>query len=237
MTYIILVAGKGTRLHPLTLHYPKSLYQVAKDETILQRMVSRIRKYDPKGEIVVVVGFMGDSIAKEVEPFGVKVVWNPFFNVTNSIASLWFARDFLNRDNVVIIDGDIILEDSLYTKFVCVPTKIPYVLLDSTDADAGDYNAQVSGDKVLVMGKNLSHYYGEYCCLVKLDAASSQMLRTEIEDMVSVGMYDQYFEDALVQMIFKYDFSLFFKDIKGSNWTEVDCTDDLLKAKQIAEDK
>lgn len=81
-----LAAGKGSRLQPLTLDYPKTLYKLDKDATILQRMVNLIRKYDDDANIVVVVGFMSEKIKKEIKD--IIFVENPFYEVTNSIASL-----------------------------------------------------------------------------------------------------------------------------------------------------
>ena len=79
MKYIFLMAGKGSRLHPLTLSYPKSLYKLDKDTSILKRMVSLIKKYDAEAEIIVVVGFMCEKIMEEVS--GVQFLYNPFYEV------------------------------------------------------------------------------------------------------------------------------------------------------------
>ena len=46
-------------------------------------------------------------------------------------------------------------------------------------------------------------------------------------------MYDQFFEDSLVQMIMFHDFQLFCEDIAGKRWAEVDTVDDLLTAQEI----
>ena len=51
--------------------------------------------------------------------------------------------------------------------------------------------------------------------------------------MVETGMYDQWYENALVQMIFNEDFQLYYEDIRDYKWTEVDCVSDMLLAKQI----
>ena len=51
--------------------------------------------------------------------------------------------------------------------------------------------------------------------------------------MVEEGYYDQWYENALVQMIFKNDFQLYYKDICDYDWTEVDCVSDLIHAKTI----
>lgn len=232
-TYIILSAGKGVKLQPLTLNHPKSLYKLDDKTTILQRQVRMIRKYDAGAEIVVVVGYMYKQVQKELEDDNVKFVLNPFYSATGSMGSLWFAKDYLQRENVTIINGDIVVSDKLMQEVICQYTDYPTVLLDSTHKDANKYNVQIQGELVCVMSKNLTEYVGNYASIVKLDAVTSRFLQEQIDQMVSEEMYNLFFEDALVQMIFQKNFELYYKDIKDYKWTEVDCVDDLLKARQI----
>lgn len=231
MKYIFMVAGKGTRLQPLTLQHPKSMFKLDKDTTLIQRMVRLIKKLDKEADIVVVTGHMHKSIENELEQ--VTFVYNPFYEVTNSIASLWFAREHLDADNIVLIDGDIVMSECLMRDVVCVPVNRPTVLVDSSIKTDGDYNVEISDDRVLVMSKDLESYYGEYAGLTKLDRESAQMMRKELEIMVEEGYYDQWYENALVQLIFKNDFALYYKDICNYEWTEVDCVSDLILAKSI----
>ena len=233
MTYIILSAGKGVKLQPLTLNHPKSLYKLDDKTTILQRLVRKIRKYDAEAEIVVVVGYMYKQIQKELEDDNVRFVHNPFYSVTGSMGSLWFAKDFLQRENVTIVNGDIVVSDKLIKDIVACHTDYPYVLMDSTHKDANKYNVQIQGDLVCVMSKNLMEYSGNYASITKLDAVSSRFLLEQLNQMVNEEMYNLFYEDALVQMIFQKNFELHYKDINDYKWTEVDCVDDLLKARQI----
>lgn len=231
MKYIFLVAGKGTRLQPLTLKHPKSMYRLDKETTLIQRMVKYIRKYDDNADIVVVTGFMHEMFENALED--VTIVYNPFYEVTNSIASLWFARKHLNADNIVLIDGDIVMEKNLIRDIVCSPVSRPCVLVDSSINQDGDYNVEVSNDKVLVMSKDLKTYYGEYAGITKLDSKTSKLMLEEIESMVQEGFYDQWYENALVQLIFKDNLELFYEDINNYEWTEVDEVSDLIRAKNI----
>ena len=233
MTYIILSAGKGEKLQPLTLNHPKSLYKLDDKTTILQRLVRMIRKFDAEAEIVVVVGYMYKLIKCELEDDNVKFVHNPFYSFTGSMGSLWFAKDYLQRENVTIVNGDIVASDKLIQEVVSQYTDYPYVLLDSTHKDANKYNVQVQGDLVCVMSKNLTEYFGNYASITKLDAVSSRFLLEQLNQMVNEEMYNLFFEDALVQMVFQKNFELYYKDIMEYKWTEVDCVDDLLKARQI----
>ncbi len=231
MKYIFLVAGKGSRLQPLTLKHPKSLYKLDEDTTLLQRMVALIRKHDNDADIVIVTGHMHKVVEEQVE--GVTFIYNPFYEVTNSIASLWFAREHLDAENVVLIDGDIVMSDELVKTVMCQPVTKAMVLVDSSIKTDGDYNVEVSGDQVLVMSKDLVSYFGEYAGVTKLDRKSSLQMRAEMDSMIEEGFYDQWYENALVQLIFKHDFRLSYVDISNYEWTEVDSVNDLLTAKQI----
>ncbi len=233
MTYIVLVAGQGKNLQPLTLSHPKTLYKLDAKTTVLQRLVRSIRKHDKEAEIVVVVGFMYKYIQKELEDENVTFVHNPFYSVTSSMGSLWFAKAYLQRENVAIINGDIVMSDQLMNDVICAHTDVPYVLLDSTRTEGNKYNVQVQGDKICVMSKNLTEFMGNYASVTKLDAVSSRFVLEQLNQMVNEGMYNLFFEDALVQMIFDKNFELYYKDIKDYQWTEVDNVDDLLKARQI----
>ena len=231
MKYIFMVAGKGTRLHPLTLKHPKSMYKLDENTTLLQRMVQLIKRHEKDADIVIVTGHMHRAIEEQVQ--GVKFIYNPFYEVTNSIASLWFAQNELDADNVILIDGDIVMSDELVREVMCKPVDKPLVLVDSSIKTDGDYNVEVSGEQVLVMSKDLANYYGEYAGVTKLDHDSALQMREEMDDMIEEGFFDQWYENALVQMIFKNDFKLYYTDISNYEWTEVDSVNDLLLAKRI----
>lgn len=233
MTYIILAAGKGNNLQPLTLKYAKTSYKLDEETTVLQRMVRSIRKADKNAEIVVVVGYKAEEIKRELDGESVIFVMNPFYEVTNSISSVWFARDYLERENVTIVHGDAVFSNEIVRSYLTVPTDYPYVLVDSSYVRSGAYNAVTQDNQILVMSKKLEHFTAKYCCMTKLDPVSSRLLKQEVDSMINGNMYDQYFEDSLVQMIMFHDFQLFCKDISGEKWAEVDTVDDLLTAQEI----
>lgn len=233
MTYIILAAGKGRNLQPLTLKYPKTSFRLDENTTVLQRMVRTIRRYDRNAEIVVVIGYLSETVRQELAEDNCKFVVNPFYEVTNSISSVWFARQYLERENVAIVHGDVVFCDDIVKAYLVKDTDLPYVLVDSSDVKPGTYNAVTKDGQVLVMSYKLESSNARYCCMTKLDAVSARLLKREIDSMVHNNMYDQFFEDSIVQMIMFHEFQLFAKDIAGKDWSEVDRVDDLLRAQQI----
>lgn len=232
-TYIILAAGKGKNLQPLTLKYPKTSFRLDEHTTVLQRMVRSIRRYDKNAEIIVVIGYLSNLIRQELADENCKFVVNPFYEVTNSISSVWFARQYMERENVAIIHGDVVFSNEIIENYLVQETNRPYVLVDSSCIKPGAYNAVTKDGQVLVMSNKLEKFAAKYCCMTKLDAVSARLLKREIDSMIHNNMYDQFFEDSLVQMIMFHDFQLFAEDIAGKNWSEVDSVDDLLNAQQI----
>jgi L-glutamine-phosphate cytidylyltransferase len=230
MRYIILAAGKGTRLHPLTKTCPKCMYTLGADKSVIQSMIANIRHCDQDAEFIVVTGFMREEIEKHIKD--VVFVYNPFYEVTNSIASLWFAKEYLTGD-ITILNSDIVAEEKLISSIIIKKFTGAKVLLDSSIKQEGDYNVQVKDDIVVVMSKELKNYYGEYAGITKLDSSSAKILRKEVEFMVNEQNYNQWYENALVQLIFKNDFKLGFIDIAEYNWAEIDSVDDLISAKEI----
>jgi L-glutamine-phosphate cytidylyltransferase len=229
MNYIILAAGIGSRLHPFSKNIPKCMFQIGHGETVIQRIVRLIKKYDSSFAITIVTGFKRLELENSLD--GCLFVNNPFYSVTNSIASLWFARNALN-DDTMIINGDIVISEQLFKSILELPKK-DMVLLDSSIKKDGDYNVQVNDGYVVVMSKKLDNYYGEYAGITRLTKASSLLLKDEICRKVEEGSFNEWYENALVQLILNSEFRLYYHDISEHDWTEIDSVDHLLLARKI----
>lgn len=100
---IIMAAGKGERLQPVTLKTPKPLVKVngvRMIDTVIQGLHSQ-----GIFEIYVVVGYLKEQFYRlEKEYEGVRLIENPYFDSCNNISSLYVARDYL--EDVIILDGD-----------------------------------------------------------------------------------------------------------------------------------
>jgi choline kinase len=97
----------------------------------------------------------------------------------------------------------------------------------------GDYNVQVNGNRVSIMSKELDRYDGEYAGITKLDKQSAMLLKKEICSLINDGSYNEWYENALVQMILSADFKLYHYDISDYEWHELDTVNDLLYAKEL----
>lgn len=88
---IIVAAGLGSRLGDLTKDIPKSLLKIGKD-TIIERNINTLKKNGIE-DIGIVVGYKKEKIM-ELLGDGYTYIFNPFYENTNNMASLWFAKIF-----------------------------------------------------------------------------------------------------------------------------------------------
>lgn len=109
MNAIILAAGMGTRLRPLTNDRPKSLVSVA-GESFFSRQVRQLREAGIS-DITVVTGYRADAFAPWQGQRGLSFVHNPVFDVKNNLWSMLIVRERLG--DTVVLDGDVRLADGL----------------------------------------------------------------------------------------------------------------------------
>ena len=105
---VIMAAGTGNRMHPLTLTTPKPLVSV----NGVRMIDSCIQALHENGiyEIYVVVGYQKEKFQSLAEDHpGLRLIENPFYDVCNNISSLYVARDHL--EDAIILDGDQVIYD------------------------------------------------------------------------------------------------------------------------------
>ena len=114
MQAIILAAGMGKRLRPLTDNIPKCMIEVNKTPILINTL--DILSQFPVQEVIIVVGHKKEIIQNRVgttyRGMTITYVANDVYDTTNNIYSLWLAKDLV-RDNVLLFEGDIFFEKAL----------------------------------------------------------------------------------------------------------------------------
>lgn len=114
MRVMILAAGRGTRISRYLSGNPKCTVDIGGGKKLIQYTVETLQK---KGvsQIAIALGYRGDVIREVLKEYpGIQYYENPFFDVTNSIASAWFSQEFLKPcEDTVIMNGDVYLEEEL----------------------------------------------------------------------------------------------------------------------------
>ncbi|AWZ48186.1 CTP--phosphocholine cytidylyltransferase [Clostridiaceae bacterium 14S0207] len=118
MRAIILAAGKGTRLRPLTNEIPKPLVKVV-DKPIIETQIEYLLNVGIK-DIIVVSGYKGEKLLYLEKKFKIKVIHNPHYNEFNNIYSMYLARRYL--ENSYVLDGDVYIDKNVFTKDISKST-------------------------------------------------------------------------------------------------------------------
>ena len=113
---VILAAGKGNRIQPLTAGIPKCLIEVG-GQSLIERALHAL-SLQQVNEVVIVVGYKASVIRDRVGVSfeGIKVTYVDAYDyeTTNNIRSLWDARDYLTED-VILVEADVIFDSNLIT--------------------------------------------------------------------------------------------------------------------------
>ncbi|HEV2746728.1 MAG TPA: NTP transferase domain-containing protein, partial [Allosphingosinicella sp.] len=108
---IILSAGKGSRLLPLTAERPKCLIELS-GKPLLEWQLDALAASGIR-EAVVVTGFRDDLVDAVAERrAGVRTLFNPFYHVADNLGSVWLARAEFNRDTL-LLNGDTLVSPPL----------------------------------------------------------------------------------------------------------------------------
>jgi len=222
MKAIIMAAGIGKRLHALNINKPKCLIKIG-STTLIRRSVNLLVS---KGisDITVVVGYKSDLIHNELNN-DVTYFENPDFHTTNSIKSLWYAKDLL-EDDVLLLNGDLYYEHDILD-YAINQTNPVVMLADSTRIDNADYRFGFSGNQINRFGKHLSNQEtdGEYIGIVRIDQSFIKTFKQALEEMIISGKSNVWWEDVLYSFIEK-NIPIHYFDVAGTFWSEVDTLQD-----------
>src|SRR5690554_2403823 len=118
MQALILAAGMGKRLKELTRDSAKCMVKV-NQKTLIERMLYQLDRLKLR-EIVIVVGYKADRLISYINSLDIQTpitfVTNDIYYKTNNIYSLYLARDYLLKDDTLLLESDLIFSDTLLKK-------------------------------------------------------------------------------------------------------------------------
>ena len=225
MRALILAAGRGTRISRYLSGRPKCTVDIGGGITLIENTIRQLRGMGIK-DIGIILGYNQEVIREILKEHDIKFYYNPFFDVTNSIASAWFARDFItNEDDIMIMNGDVFVDDSLL-EIIKEETLSPVLFCDETRKEEADYKFYYEDNRLLKYGKELEgdDITAEYIGIAKIGKEFISTFKSELESMINKQQHYLWWENALYELSKEKD--IYVKDVEGRFWAEVDYMED-----------
>lgn len=218
---IIMAAGIGQRMRPITLHTPKPLVKV-NGKRMIDTVIDALHKNDIN-EIYIVVGYLKEKIEILEEQYpGTKIIENPYYNTCNNISSLYVAREYLS--DCIILDGDqVIFNPSILN---------PYFNLSGYNAvwcetETDEWLMQVEDGVVKTCSRTGGSNGWQLYSISRWSSEDGEKLRKHLEYEFERGNRDIYWDDVVMFCYFN-DYTLGIREMKSSDIIEIDGLDELV---------
>jgi len=236
---IILSAGQGSRLLPLTADQPKCLIDFAGKSLIAWQIDSLVA--NGITEIAVVTGFRDEKLNAALAAIDhpgvtIRTRFNPFYKVADNLGSCWIAREEMDQD-FIILNGDTLVSPEIVGRLIANATAPITVTIDVKDSyDLDDMKVQRDGDRLLQIGKRLEprETNAESIGMLAFKGKGPSIFRDQVEAMMRTpeGVLNWYLKaiNALAPSGVVGTVS-----IEGLKWAEVDFPEDLPIARALTE--
>jgi choline kinase len=239
-TALLLAAGLGSRLGPLTAALPKCLVSV-NGVPILERLVRALDGYGFE-RLVIVTGYKAECVSAYLgERFGgvsVEYVVSPFFATTNNIYSLWLARElidepFLLVESDLVFDGQL-LEQLLQPDRIAVSRQLPWMGGTTVTLDSGGNVDAFYPPPPGVYGQHCTaadHFMAVNICSLSCDVWGEVSER--LDARVTAGQTDLFYESVFEEMAAEGSMRSKATVFPAERWYEIDTGADLRAAELV----
>ena len=233
MKAIILSAGQGRRLLPMTAQTPKCTLRV-QGRTLIEWQLDALEMCGIE-HITVVGGFGAAHVEALLEQRNGKarttLCYNPFFEVADNLMTCWIAREEMTED-FVLLNGDTLFEPAVLERLLASPERAVTLATDHKPKyDADDMKVQLSEERLLKVGKDLPREEtdGESIGLMLFREQGPELFKESLERAArDPDSLSQWYLSIIGQIA--ESGHVWTRSIAGLGWVEIDYPLDLLRA-------
>jgi choline kinase len=234
-TAVLLAAGTGSRLYPLTEDAPKCLTLV-NGVSILERLVDSLQSHGFK-RLIVVTGFKAghirDFLKDRVGDIEIEYIHSPLYETTNNIFSLWMARDLINEP-FLLLESDLVfdeslLEEMLYPDRIAISGLQPW--MNGTCITVDDKQRVES----FHLGNSCTPGQDKYKTvnIYSLSLNSWRRVAQQLDERIANRQVQDYYEVVFSDMVASGELSFDVVSFDHKVWYEIDTIDDLAIAEEL----
>lgn len=242
MQAIILAAGMGKRLGELTKDNTKCMVKV-NGVCLIDRLLNQLSELNLK-RIILVIGYKAEKLRKHVgDTFGnipILYIYNPIYDKTNNIYSLYLAKKELQEEDTLLIESDLIFEDTLFHKIIDNPyPNLALIAKYEPWMDGTMVCLNEENDIVDFISKKAFRYndVNNYYKTVNIYKFSKEFLRSHyvpfLEAYSKALGNNEYYEQVLRVITLLEKCELKGLPLNGERWYEIDDAQDLDIAETI----
>lgn len=230
MRAIILSAGRGSRLLPLTTDLPKCLLPIGLT-TVLSMQLDTLFQAGVK-KATVVTGFNADLVeaelaSRETGP-EVSTIFNPFYQVADNLASCWMARKAMKED-FLIINGDTLFSPNIIKTVLDASKNNVAITIDQKEHyDGDDMKVTLDGTRLMGIGKTLlpQQTQGESIGMLRFMGDGTELFREKLDYLMHRPEGTESWFLKAIDDLAKSGEVINTTNIKGSTWAELDTPED-----------
>jgi len=228
MQAVILAGGVGSRLETLTNGLPKCLAEIG-GRPLIEHQLEALADHGV-GPVLMVVGYK-DAAIREVVGRRAEYILNERFRETNSLYSLWLAREWL-KGPFVLLNSDLFFHPEILSRLLEEPGNV--LAYDSTSSRGREQTkVAIRERRVVDLGKDLppSSARGESLGLLKFDADGAKGMFEVADELVRQGHEKAWVIEA-TRAVCRIA-PIYGVNVAGLEWTEVDYPYDLEEARRV----
>lgn len=224
---IILAAGAASRLRPLTDDRPKCLLEVG-GRTLIERQVDSLAEFGVS-DVIAVVGYRADRIRQHLGQ-RIRYVENERYARTNSLYSLWLAREEL-ASGTLILNSDVLAAPLLFERLLHSPAPDAVLVERGEDFEPEDMKVTLNGSRVLDFSKGLprERTHAHNVGVAKFSREGAVRLAGCLDELVATGHENDWAPVAFREFARKWPLEAVATE--GLPWIEIDYVADLTRAR------
>ncbi|MBN1868493.1 phosphocholine cytidylyltransferase family protein [Candidatus Sumerlaeota bacterium] len=229
MKAVILAAGQGKRLLPLTDNRPKCLLPLG-ESTFIEFQLDSLRRAGV-GEVAIVTGYCADQVRGHCGS-SCTYFQNNEFDSTNSLYSFMLAAEFA-REGCLVLNSDVVFHPEILRRLLDAPTG--NTLLVDFAATLAEEEMKVVCDgqsRITAISKSIpaAEADGENLGMIRMDATGAQAVLGAAHEAARAGERRLWAPQGVARVLDTVPF--YALGIEGLPWTEVDFPDDLTHAQE-----
>lgn len=234
-TALLLAAGTGSRLHPLTDSAPKCLTDL-NGRTLIERFVRALQSNGIQ-RLVVIVGYLDTHIKHYLDQLetdlDIEYIHNPKFRTTNNIYSLWLARATINEPFLMaecdLVFDPMLLQPLMTPDRIAVSRRLPWMNGSVVTLDLADRVATLHTKTPPPPGAPTYKTVNLY----SFSLPTWHHIIVRLQNHIDAKKVSGYYETVLTELIAEGCVSLKAVFFDQDRWYEVDTVSDLRAAERM----